>query len=185
VVSGVGGVASGRMGVMRRLLVMASFVVFGGFTVMAGCVGMMLRSLLVMLCRFFGHGVSLGLAWVAPALSAGIEASSAMCGEFRAGDARSLGCPRCAVPHRGSSDARPIAGRLVLEIDIGKRVAVCVADDVAILAELPVRVIDQPGRREAAGTIHLNTQNHASAARTTTATTVQAAPIARATSVFA
>jgi hypothetical protein len=51
--------ASGRMGVMGRLLVMASFVVLGSFTVMAGCVGVMLRSLLVMLRRFFGHGVSL------------------------------------------------------------------------------------------------------------------------------
>jgi hypothetical protein len=46
-------VALGRMGVMGCLLVMASFVVLGCFTVMAGCVGMMLRSLLVMLRCFF------------------------------------------------------------------------------------------------------------------------------------
>jgi hypothetical protein len=38
----------------------------------------------------------------------------------------------------------------VLEIDVGERVAVAVADDVAVLAELGVRVIDRPGRREAA-----------------------------------
>jgi hypothetical protein len=60
VVSCVSGVARGRMGVMGRLLVMASFVVLGSFTVMAGRVGMMLCSLLVMLRRFFGRGVSLG-----------------------------------------------------------------------------------------------------------------------------
>jgi hypothetical protein len=63
VVSCVSGVARGRMGVMGRLLMMASFVVLGSFTVMAGCVGMMLRSLLVMLRRFFGL--------VAPAKRAG------------------------------------------------------------------------------------------------------------------
>jgi hypothetical protein len=63
VVSRVSGVASGRMGVMGRLLVMASFVVLGCFSVMAGCMGVMLRSLLVMLRRFFGHGDSFGLAW--------------------------------------------------------------------------------------------------------------------------
>jgi hypothetical protein len=48
------------MGVMCRLLVKASFVVLSCFTVVACCMGMMLRSLLVMLRRFFGHGVSLG-----------------------------------------------------------------------------------------------------------------------------
>jgi hypothetical protein len=78
VVSRVSGVASGRMGVMGRLLVMASFVVLGSFTVMAGCVGVMLRSLLVMLRRFFGHGVSSGWPGRPCALSAGIEASSAV-----------------------------------------------------------------------------------------------------------
>jgi hypothetical protein len=62
VVSRVSGVARGRMGVMGRLLVMASFVVLGSFTVMAGCVGVMLGSLLVMLRRFFGHGISSG--WI-------------------------------------------------------------------------------------------------------------------------
>jgi hypothetical protein len=51
------------MGVMGGLLVMASFVVLGSFTVMAGCVGMMLRSLLVMLRRFFRHGDLLGFVW--------------------------------------------------------------------------------------------------------------------------
>jgi hypothetical protein len=60
VLSRVSGMASGRMGVMGRLLVKASFVVLGCFTVMAGCMGMMLRSLLVMLRCFFGHGISLG-----------------------------------------------------------------------------------------------------------------------------
>jgi hypothetical protein len=60
VVSCVSGVARGRMGVMCRLLVKASFVVLSCFTVVACCMGMMLRSLLVMLRRFFGHGVSLG-----------------------------------------------------------------------------------------------------------------------------
>jgi hypothetical protein len=77
VVSCVSGVARGRMGVMGRLLVVASFVVLGSFTVMAGCVAMMLRSLLVMLRRFFGHWGSPWVGLVAPALSAGIEASSA------------------------------------------------------------------------------------------------------------
>jgi hypothetical protein len=38
----------------------------------------------------------------------------------------------------------------ILEIDVGERVAVAVADDVAVLAELGARVIDRPGRREAA-----------------------------------
>ena len=52
-------VALGRMGVMGCLLVKASFVVLGCFTVMAGCVSMMLRSLLVMLRCFLGHGISL------------------------------------------------------------------------------------------------------------------------------
>ena len=61
--SSVSGVARGRMGVMGRLLVKASFVVLGSFTVMAGCVGMMLRSLLVMLRRFFWTWGLLGLAW--------------------------------------------------------------------------------------------------------------------------
>jgi hypothetical protein len=60
VVSCVSGVARGRMCVMGRLLVKASFVVLGCFTVMAGCMGMMLRSLLVVLRRFFGHEFSLG-----------------------------------------------------------------------------------------------------------------------------
>ena len=62
-VSCVSGVARGRMGVMGRLLVKASFVVLGCFTVVACCVGMMLRSLLVMLRRLFGHGVSPWVAW--------------------------------------------------------------------------------------------------------------------------
>ena len=39
---------------------------------------------------------------------------------------------------------------LVLEIDVRQRVAVGVADDVAVLAELGIRVIDRPGWREAA-----------------------------------
>src|SRR5690349_25167224 len=39
---------------------------------------------------------------------------------------------------------------LVLEIDVGEGVTVGVADDVAVLAELLVRVIDRPGRRETA-----------------------------------
>jgi hypothetical protein len=63
VVSCVRGVARGRMCVMGRLLVKASFVVLGCFTVMAGCMGMMLRSLLVVLRRFFRHEFSLGWLW--------------------------------------------------------------------------------------------------------------------------
>jgi hypothetical protein len=51
------------MCVMCRLLVKASFVVLGCFTVMAGCMGMMLRSLLVVLRRFFRHEFSLGWLW--------------------------------------------------------------------------------------------------------------------------
>ena len=79
VLSCVSGVARGRMGVMGGLLVKASFVVFGSFTMMAGCMGMMLRSLLMVLRRFFGHGVlPIGLAFVAPGVSAGVEASSAV-----------------------------------------------------------------------------------------------------------
>jgi hypothetical protein len=37
---------------------------------------------------------------------------------------------------------------LLVEIDVGERVAVGVADDEAGLAELGVRVIDGPGRRK-------------------------------------
>ena len=75
VVSCVSGVARGRMGVMGRLLVMASFVVLGSFTVMAGCVGMMQPA-----CDAAPLFWTWGSPWVglvAPALSAGIEASSA------------------------------------------------------------------------------------------------------------
>jgi len=47
---------------------------------------------------------------------------------------------------------------LVLEIDVGQRVAVNVSDDVAILAELGVRVIEGSRRREAAGLRHKKTR---------------------------
>jgi hypothetical protein len=40
---------------------------------------------------------------------------------------------------------------LVLEIDIGERVAVGAADDEAVLAEVLVSVVDGPLRREAVG----------------------------------
>jgi hypothetical protein len=39
----------------------------------------------------------------------------------------------------------------VLEIDVGQRVPVGVADDEAVLAELGIGVVDRPRRREAAG----------------------------------
>jgi hypothetical protein len=39
--------------------------------------------------------------------------------------------------------------RLVLEIDVGESVPVGVTDDEAILAQLHIRVIDRPWRREA------------------------------------
>src|SRR5205807_5032972 len=38
--------------------------------------------------------------------------------------------------------------RLILEIDVGQRVAVGISHDEAILAELRFGVIDRPGRRE-------------------------------------
>ena len=40
---------------------------------------------------------------------------------------------------------RRLAGRALLEVDVGERVAVGVADDVAVLDELFGRVIDGPG----------------------------------------
>jgi len=55
--------------------------------------------------------------------------------------------PRLVAGHQ--MRRRSPAG-LILEIDIGKRVAVGVADDETVLAELHVRVIDGPRRREAA-----------------------------------
>ena len=43
-----------------------------------------------------------------------------------------------------------VAFRLLLEIDVGKRPTVGVADDEAPLIQLGVGLIDGPGRREAA-----------------------------------
>src|SRR5262249_20257576 len=45
---------------------------------------------------------------------------------------------------------RRAPSRLILKVDIGERVAVRVADDVAVLAEFQVGIVDGPGRREAA-----------------------------------
>jgi hypothetical protein len=51
----------------------------------------------------------------------------------------------------GEQLSRRSASRLVLEIDIGERSPVPVADDVALSIELGVWIVDAPGRREAAG----------------------------------
>jgi hypothetical protein len=51
---------------------------------------------------------------------------------------------RCAAERRPGSSSK---------IDVGECVAVGVADDVAVLAELHVGVIDRPGRREAASIV--------------------------------
>jgi hypothetical protein len=50
---------------------------------------------------------------------------------------------------RNLSGCRVLPARLTLEIDVGERVPVGVADDEAILAQLYVRVIDGPRRRKA------------------------------------
>jgi len=80
VVSCVSGVARGRMCVMGRLLVKASFVVLGCFTVMAGCMGMMLRSLLVVLRAAF---LDLSSPWVGfgrPCVNAPVSRRVPLCG---------------------------------------------------------------------------------------------------------
>jgi hypothetical protein len=58
-VSGVSSMAAGGMGMMSCLFVLAAFVMFGCFSVMAGCTSMMLRSLSVMFGCFFRHAMFL------------------------------------------------------------------------------------------------------------------------------
>jgi hypothetical protein len=48
--------------------------------------------------------------------------------------------------------------RLVLEIDVGQRAAVGVADDEALPFQLGIGIIDRPGRRKAAGVCALSPQ---------------------------
>ncbi len=67
---------------------------------------------------------------------------------FRPGHKVHLGS--CARPESAKPLRVTLPSRLVLEIDVGERVPVGVADDEAVLAELHVQVIDGPGRREAA-----------------------------------
>jgi hypothetical protein len=54
-VHGVMPMAASRMSVMGRLLVVSALMVFGGFGMMAGCVGVMLGRLLMVLGCFLGH----------------------------------------------------------------------------------------------------------------------------------
>ena len=50
----------------------------------------------------------------------------------------------------GAEVSRRATSRLILAIDVGERVAVAVADNETLLAQLHVGVIDGPGLREAA-----------------------------------
>ena len=51
----------------------------------------------------------------------------------------------------GEEVSRRATSRLILAIDVGERVAVAVADNETLLAQLHVGVIDGPRWREAAG----------------------------------
>lgn len=48
-------VAVGQVGMVRGFLVMTTLMMLGRLVVMAGCMCMVLRCVLVVLCRFLGH----------------------------------------------------------------------------------------------------------------------------------
>jgi hypothetical protein len=54
-VSGMGVVAVGNVGVVARRLLVAASLVLSRFSVMAGCMFMVLRRFLVVFCAFFTH----------------------------------------------------------------------------------------------------------------------------------
>jgi hypothetical protein len=63
VMFGVAGMPVRGMGMMRRLFVIAGFMVLGGFTVMLGRVFMMLSGFLVMLHALMLAHISLPVRW--------------------------------------------------------------------------------------------------------------------------
>jgi hypothetical protein len=58
VAAGMSGVAGGGVGVMRGGFVLPGLVMFRGFRMMAGRMGMVLRGFLVVFCGFLRHGGS-------------------------------------------------------------------------------------------------------------------------------
>jgi hypothetical protein len=57
VVPGVQSVAMGHLSVMRSLVMVARFMLFGGGAMMLGRVFMMLRGFVMMIDVIFGHGI--------------------------------------------------------------------------------------------------------------------------------
>lgn len=56
--AGVNGMAGCGLGMVRGLLMVARLVMFGGFAVVAGCMGQVLRGFLVVLCSLLRHEFS-------------------------------------------------------------------------------------------------------------------------------
>ena len=64
-VSGMYVVAMGNVGMVGRRFLVATSLVLGRFSVMAGCMFMVLRRFLVVFCAFFTQGREFGFCWSA------------------------------------------------------------------------------------------------------------------------
>jgi len=97
-----------------------------------------------------GAGCHFDHAAIVAAIPLGLKAKLASAHQLRQLGDIHRNPPRLIARHEVRRQAPP---GFVLEMDVGERVVVGIADNVAILAEPGVRVIDRPGRWEAAGLI--------------------------------
>jgi len=98
-----------------------------------------------------GAGCHFDHAAIVAAISLGLKAKLASAHQLRQLGDIHRNPPRLIARHEVRRQAPP---GFVLEMDVGERVVVGIADNVAILAEPGVRVIDRPGRWEAGGEAH-------------------------------